>query len=78
MWAVSTKFNPAGDLVQIPNLYVQDLDPASEPPGITDKIIIDATTPLPPDLRGHFDSQVTDPAEAEEWTTRLTALWSGN
>ena len=51
MWAVSTKFNPAGDFVRIPNLCVQDLDPASQPAGITDKIIIDATTPVSPDLR---------------------------
>jgi vanillate/4-hydroxybenzoate decarboxylase subunit C len=77
MWSVSTKFNPAGDLVQIPNLYVQDLDP-SRPAGITDKIIIDATTPVTPDLRGHFDSQVADPAEASELTAKLTAPWSRN
>jgi hypothetical protein len=39
-------------------------EPASQPAGITHDITVDATAP---DLRGHFDSQVTDPMEAREW-----------
>ncbi len=46
MWALSSKVNPAGDLVQLPNMSVLELDPGSSPAGITDKLIIDATTPV--------------------------------
>ncbi len=46
MWALSSKVNPAGDLVQLPNMSVLELDPGSSPAGITDKLIIDATTRL--------------------------------
>lgn len=52
MWALSSKVNPAGDLVQLPNMSVLELDPGSSPAGITDKLIIDATTPVAPDNRG--------------------------
>jgi UbiD family decarboxylase len=51
MWALSSKVNPAGDLVQLPNMSVLELDPGSSPAGITDKLIIDATTPVAPDPR---------------------------
>ncbi|MFP1528313.1 hypothetical protein ACLB1R_19495 [Escherichia coli] len=51
MWALSSKVNPAGDLVQLPNMSVLELDPGSSPAGITDKLIIDATTPVAPDNR---------------------------
>jgi 4-hydroxybenzoate decarboxylase len=71
MCALSTKFNPAGDLVMIPNLSVLALDPSSEPAGITDKMIIDATTPVAPDDRGHYSQQVRDLPEAADWLVRL-------
>ncbi|MDT7672079.1 MAG: vanillate/4-hydroxybenzoate decarboxylase subunit [Pseudonocardiales bacterium] len=76
MWALSTKVNPAGDLVQLPNMPVVALDPSASPPGITDKLVIDATTPVPPDARGHFDQPVTDRPETGEWVRRLTAMTS--
>ncbi|STF88324.1 4-hydroxybenzoate decarboxylase subunit C [Escherichia coli] len=34
MWALSSKVNPAGDLVQLPNMSVLELDPGSSPAGI--------------------------------------------
>jgi UbiD family decarboxylase len=74
MWAISTKVNPAEDLVQLPNLSVVPLDPASSPAGVTDKLIIDATTPVAPDLRGHFSQPVRDLPETAEWITRLTTM----
>ena len=49
---VITKFNPAYDLVNLPNLSVLSLDPRAEPRGITNKLIIDATTPIAPEHRG--------------------------
>ncbi|GAA5105355.1 non-oxidative hydroxyarylic acid decarboxylases subunit C [Nocardia iowensis] len=74
MWALSTKVNPAGDLINLPNLSVLELDPGSQPPGISNKLIIDATTPVPPDSRGHYHQPVRDLPETGEWITRLSAL----
>lgn len=74
MWALSTKVNPAGDLVQLPNMSVMGLDPGASPAGISDKLVIDATTPVPPDARGHYSQAVHDLPETAEWVTRLTKM----
>jgi UbiD family decarboxylase len=71
MWALSTKFHPGRDTVTIPGLSVTPLDPAAEPPGITDKLILDATTPVAPDVRGHHGHQVHDPADTARWEAIL-------
>jgi 3-polyprenyl-4-hydroxybenzoate decarboxylase len=65
--------NPAGDLIQVPNMPVLALAPQADPPGI-DKLIIDATTPIEPDHRGNYDNQVRDLPEMGEWLTRLQQL----
>jgi UbiD family decarboxylase len=77
MWAITTKFNPAYDLVNVPNLSVLALDPSSEPPGITGKLIIDATTPVAPERRGHYGQPVRDPADTAEWIARLGGMRVG-
>jgi UbiD family decarboxylase len=74
MWAMSAKVNPQDDVVIVPNLSVMALAPAANTPGITSKMIIDATTPVAPDNRGHFDTPVRDLPETPEWTDRLRAL----
>ncbi|MFF3566925.1 non-oxidative hydroxyarylic acid decarboxylases subunit C [Nocardia jiangxiensis] len=74
MWALSTKVNAAGDVVRLPNLSVVALDPSSSPSGITDKLIIDATTPVTPDDRGHFSQPVRDLPETAAWIDRLTTM----
>lgn len=74
MWALSAKVNPAGDLVQIPNMSVLGLDPSSNPAGITDKLIIDATTPVAPDNRGRYGQPVKDLPETTLWIDKLTSL----
>jgi UbiD family decarboxylase len=74
MWAMSAKVNPAGDLVQLPNMSVLELDPGSFPAGITDKLIIDATTPVAPDNRGRYSQPVKDLPETQAWITRLTEM----
>lgn len=74
MWAITTKFNPAYDLVNLPNLSTLALDPSSEPPGITNKLIIDATTPIAPERRGHCGHPVTDPPGAAQWLARLGGM----
>jgi len=74
MWALSTKMNPAGDLIQVPNLPVLALAPQADTPGIVDKLIIDATTPVAPDNRGNYDNQVHDLPEMGQWLTKLQQL----
>lgn len=74
MWAMSTKVNAAGDIVQLPNMSVVALDPGSIPSGITDKLVIDATTPVAPDRRGNYGMPVKDLPETAAWTARLQAL----
>ena len=76
MWALSTKVNPQGDLVQLPNMSVLELDPGSSPAGITDKLVIDATTPVAPDIRGHYSQPVKDLTETSIWIEKLTTLLS--
>ena len=74
MWAVSTKVNPAGDVTILPNLGIDLLDPASEPPGISHRMIIDATTPVPPDRRGSFGQELDSPQQTDEWRKKLSAM----
>lgn len=74
MWAISTKVNPKYDTVVIPELSVLALDPGSDPPGMTHKMIIDATTPVAPEQHGEYSMQVMDPPEAKDWLPKLQAL----
>jgi UbiD family decarboxylase len=74
MWALSTKMNPAGDLIRVPNLSILELAPQADPPGVVDKLIIDATTPVAPDTRGNYGNQVHDLPETQEWISRLQDL----
>ncbi|TDD02095.1 UbiD family decarboxylase [Saccharopolyspora terrae] len=71
MWAQSAKVNPSEDVVVIPNLSVVELAPASQPAGVTSKMIIDATTPVKPDVRGNFGTPTKDLPETAEWAERL-------
>jgi vanillate/4-hydroxybenzoate decarboxylase subunit C len=74
MWALSTKMNPSGDLIVVPNLPVLELAPQADIPGVVDKLIIDATTPIDPDKRGNYSNQVRDLTEMGAWITKLQAL----
>jgi len=74
MWALSTKMNPAGDLIQVPNMPILELAPQANTPGVVDKLIIDATTPVAPDRRGNYGNQVRDLPEMGQWLTKLQQL----
>jgi 4-hydroxybenzoate decarboxylase len=74
MWAMSVKVNPAGDIVILPNLSVNLLDPAGEPGGIVHKMIIDATTPVAPDVRGDYGEELDSPQRTGAWHKKLAAL----
>ncbi|MEC1503523.1 non-oxidative hydroxyarylic acid decarboxylases subunit C [Bacillus sonorensis] len=74
MWALSTKMHPKHDAVIIPDLSVLALDPGSEPAGITHKMILDATTPVAPETRGHYSQPLDSPVNTKEWEKRLMDL----
>ncbi len=65
MWAVSTRVRPEKDVIVLKNVPGMPLDPCSEPPGMGGKLIIDATTPVPPEpvLR---EVRMVDPLPAAE------------
>jgi UbiD family decarboxylase len=74
MWAISVRANPAGDVVIIPNLAENLLDPAGEPNGMAHKMIIDATTPKAPDRRGDYGEVLDMPEQTDVWRTKLPPL----
>ena len=74
MWALSVKFHPRHDTVTVPNASVLPLDPSSDPPGITDKVVLDATTPIAPDTRGHYSQTVEAPERTAEWEQALKEM----
>jgi 4-hydroxybenzoate decarboxylase len=74
MWALATKFHPDHDLLVLPGMSIVSLDPGSLPPGITHKMVLDATTPMAPDVRGRYSQLLADPAGTSDWETRLRAL----
>jgi UbiD family decarboxylase len=74
MWAISVKVNPDHDVMILPNLSINPLDPAGQPTGIANKMIIDATTPIAPDVRGDYGQELDTPQRTDEWRTRLALL----
>jgi UbiD family decarboxylase len=74
MWAISVKVNPAGDIVTIPKLAENLLDPACSPGGMVTKMIIDATTPVAPDARGDYGEELDRPQGTDQWRERLLGL----
>ncbi|QJC87292.1 phenolic acid decarboxylase BsdC [Bacillus inaquosorum] len=74
MWALSTKMHPKHDAVIIPDLSVLPLDPGSNPSGITHKMILDATTPVAPETRGHYSQPLDSPLTTKEWEQKLMDL----
>lgn len=78
MWAISTKVDPGRDVIRLPSMSVTPADPGSSPQGITDKLLIDATTPVFPDVRGEYATPVADLADVDAWFRRLSLLHGGN
>jgi vanillate/4-hydroxybenzoate decarboxylase subunit C len=74
MWALSVKFHPQHDIVTVPNASVLPLDPSSDPAGITHKTVLDATTPIAPETRGHYSQTVDAPAETATWETIIKEM----
>jgi 4-hydroxybenzoate decarboxylase len=74
MWAMSVRANPGGDVMILPNLAENLLDPAGQPNGMAHKMIIDATTPIAPDRRGNYGQVLDTPEGTEQWQQKLTAM----
>lgn len=74
MWSISVKVNPAADILILPNLSVNLIDPAGQPEGMVHKMIIDATTPKTPDQRGHYGQELDQPDGVDSWQTRIQNL----
>jgi 4-hydroxybenzoate decarboxylase len=74
MWAISVRVNPAGDILMLPNLSENLLDPACQPSGMVQKMIIDATTPVSPDNRGDYGELLQNPVGTDVWLKKLEAL----
>ena len=64
MWAMSTRTR-ANDIIVIPNMPMVIIDPAAEIPGKGHRLIIDATSFMPPDPAGADVKIVTPPRGAE-------------
>ena len=73
-WALSINVNSKNDVVIIPNLSGMPLDPSSDPPGITHKMIIDATRPMPPETHGRYGRPILFPDTTSDWEKRLAAM----
>lgn len=67
MWALTTRVRPDKDVILIPNAPGMPLDPTSEPPGMSTKLIIDATTPVAPDVICRETELLATPPKAAEW-----------
>lgn len=74
MWAISVRVNPAGDILMLPNLSENLLDPACQPSGMVQKMVIDATTPVSPDNRGDYGELLQNPVGTDVWLKKLEAL----
>lgn len=74
MWALTTRVRPDKDVVLIPAAPGMPLDPSSEPPGMHTKLIIDATTPVPPDVISREVELVQAPLKTDLWEKRLKEL----
>lgn len=78
MWALSTRTR-ASDIAVIPNMPMVIIDPAAEVPGKGHRLIIDATSHMPPDPVGADTKFVTPPTgkEIDDLAKRIQALQGG-
>ena len=76
MWALSTRVRPDKDVKVIPNCPGMTLNPTEEIPGITAKLVIDATTPIDPEPVTREVEMLGDPAETADYAKLLAELWA--
>lgn len=76
MWALTTRVHPGKDVAIIPNCPGMPLDPSTNPPGMHTKLIIDATTPVPPEPNPRETQLLDPPAGTEQWEEKIKQLIS--
>ena len=74
MWALATRVNPAKHISIIHNCPGMPLDPSSDPPGMSSKVIIDATTPVPPEPINEDAHTIELPENVDEWMKKIKML----
>lgn len=78
MWALSTRVRPDKDVKVIPNCAGMPLNPSEEVPGMTAKLIIDATTPVDPEPNHRTVELLRDPAKTQEYSKIIADLMAQN
>ncbi|MFZ2576573.1 MAG: non-oxidative hydroxyarylic acid decarboxylases subunit C [Lactococcus hircilactis] len=73
MWAITTRVRPDKDVFKIPFAPGMPLDPSSEPAGMHTKLVIDATTPVAPDIARDTELLGT-PEKSDEYTEIIRNL----
>jgi 4-hydroxybenzoate decarboxylase len=77
MWAMSTRIRGSQDVIVIPSTPGMPIDPGSEPPGMGCKVIIDCTTPVPPETLMR-DVMMVEPVDrAAEYQKIIADLQAG-
>lgn len=74
MWALTTRVRPDKDVAVIKNCPGMPLDPSSYPPGMHSKLIIDATTPVPPEPNPRTTQLLDPPVGNEKWLETIRSL----
>jgi 3-polyprenyl-4-hydroxybenzoate decarboxylase len=74
MWAMTTRVDPDKDVSIIKNCPGMPLDPSSNPPGMHNKLIIDATTPKAPEKVSRDTELLKPPAGTEKWEKIISQL----
>ena len=74
MWAITTRVRPDKDVSIIENCPGMPLDPSSYPEGMHSKMIIDATTPVPPEPNYRNTQLLMPPKDADKWEAILRNL----
>ena len=73
MWAVSTRMDPARDLVLVENTPIDYLDFASPEPGLGSKVGLDATTKTAPETKREWGRKIR---MADDVVGAVTARWA--
>jgi 4-hydroxybenzoate decarboxylase len=74
MWALATRVNADRHISFINNCPGMPLDPSSEPAGMHTKVIIDATTPVPPEPYARDTVLLRAPDGTDQWEALIRAL----
>lgn len=77
MWALTTRVRPADHVSIIENCPGMPLDPSSVPAGMHSKLIIDATTPVPPEPNPRDVDLLKPHADAPKWAEYIKKYQAG-